>query len=117
LITAGNVATQPQPGYLDLPKPRSKFSQRCLRCSLLRPDPTQRQRIAEIRDNLLARIAEAQHEGWLGEVEGLKISLTGAEHKLTQLDHRTRQATPVNLGLPTFHDIAGRSVTALRGRP
>ena len=43
------------------------------------PDPAQRPRIAEIRDNLHARIAEAEREGWLGEVEGLKVSLAGAE--------------------------------------
>src|SRR2546429_6336611 len=54
----------------------------CLRCSLLRADPARRHRIAEIRDNLLARIAEAEREGWLGEAEGLKISLAGAEQKL-----------------------------------
>ena len=50
----------------------------CLRCSMHWPDPAQRNRIAEIRDNLTARIAEAEHEGWLGEAEGLKISLAGA---------------------------------------
>ncbi len=44
----------------------------CLRCSMHWPDPAQRPRIAEIRDNLIARIAEAEREGWLGEVEGLK---------------------------------------------
>jgi hypothetical protein len=32
------------------------------------PDPAQRHRIAEIRDNLTARIAEAEREGWLGEI-------------------------------------------------
>jgi hypothetical protein len=32
-----------------------------------------------IRDNLLDRIAEAEREGWLGEAEGLKVSLAGAE--------------------------------------
>jgi hypothetical protein len=63
------------------------------------PDPAQRHRIAEIRDNLLDRIAEAEREGWLGEAEGLKISLAGAEDKLTQIDRRTRTA-PVELGLP-----------------
>ena len=57
------------------------------------PDPAQRARIAEIRDNLTARIAEAEREGWLGEVEGLKISLAGAEDKLAQIDRRTRPAT------------------------
>jgi hypothetical protein len=61
-------------------------------------DPAQRPRIAEIRDNLLARIAEAEHEGWLGEVEGLKVSLAGAEDKLGQLDRRSQ--TTINLGIP-----------------
>ena len=53
------------------------------------PDPAQRPRIAEIRDNLIARIAEAEREGWLGEVEGLKISLAGANDKLAQIDRRS----------------------------
>ncbi|MGW6405388.1 hypothetical protein [Streptomyces sp. NPDC055134] len=47
----------------------------------LRPEPTQRTRLADIRDNLIARIAEAEREGWLGEVEGLKVSLAGAQDK------------------------------------
>jgi integrase len=71
----------------------------CLRCSMHWPDPAQRPRIAEIRDNLIARITEAEREGWLGEVEGLKVSLAGAEDKLAQIDRRTR-AAPVDLGLP-----------------
>ncbi len=41
----------------------------CVRCSLLRPDPAQRARLEEIRDNLHDRIAEAEREGWLGEIE------------------------------------------------
>ena len=65
----------------------------CLRCPLHWPDPAQRRRIAEIRDNLIARITEAEREGWLGEVEGLKVSLAGAEDKLAQIDRRTRTAT------------------------
>jgi len=65
----------------------------CLRCSLLRPDPAQRPRLVEIRNNLHARIAEARREGWLGEVDGLQISLTGARQKLDQLD-RTRPGQP-----------------------
>jgi integrase len=71
----------------------------CLRCSLHWPDPAQRPRIAEIRDNLLARIAEAGDEGWLGEVEGLRVSLAGAEDKLAQIDRRSRNQ-PVDLGIP-----------------
>jgi hypothetical protein len=63
------------------------------------PDPEQRPRIADIRDNLIARIAEAEHEGWLGEIEGLHISLAGANDKLAQIDRR-RPPTAVNIGMP-----------------
>ncbi|MDQ0745911.1 site-specific recombinase XerD [Streptomyces africanus] len=73
----------------------------CVRCSLLRPDPTQRARLAEIRDNLIDRVAEAGTEGWLGEVEGLQVSLAGAEEKLRQLDRGHGQHTAVDLGIPT----------------
>jgi hypothetical protein len=72
----------------------------CVRCPMLWPDPAQRDRLVEIRDNLLDRIAEAEREGWLGEVEGLQVSLAGAEDKLAQLDRRTRNPTTVNLGVP-----------------
>ena len=66
------------------------------------PDPAQRQRIAEIRDNLIARIAEAEREGWLGEVEGLQVSLAGAQEKLSQL----RRRNPVPLGNPTIPTVS-----------
>ena len=49
----------------------------CLRCSMHWPDPAQRDRIAEIAGNLTARITEAEREGWLGEVEGLKVGCPG----------------------------------------
>ena len=50
-------------------------------------------------DNLIARIAEAERKGWLGETEGLKISLAGAEDKLAQIDRHPGAAT-VDLGMP-----------------
>jgi hypothetical protein len=70
----------------------------CVRCPMLWPDPNQRARLADIRDNLIDRIAEAEHEGWLGEVEGLRVSLAGAQTKLTQIDARPRPVTLVKLG-------------------
>jgi integrase len=75
----------------------------CLRCPLLRPDPAQRQRLLDVRENLLARIEEARHEGWLGEVEGLQISLAGARTKLAQVEQMTSTGPrqPVQLGIPT----------------
>ena len=79
------------------------FSTPCIhehvpRCSMHWPDPAQRPRIAEIRDNLIARITEAEREGWTGEVEGLQISLAGAEDKLAQIDRRNSRPV-VDLGI------------------
>ena len=82
----------------------------CLRCPLLRPEPAQRDRLLEVRDNLIARIAEARKNNWLREVDGLQISLNGAREKLTQLDQRASTAG-TQLGLPTFRNIAGRANT------
>lgn len=70
----------------------------CLRCPMHWPDPAQRARIVEIRDNLLARIDGARREGWLSEVEGLQVSLAGANDKLDQIDRRSHRA--VDLGIP-----------------
>jgi hypothetical protein len=64
---------------------------------MLWSDPAQRDRLVEIRDNLISRIAEAEREGWLGEIEGLQISLAGAEDKLTQID---RRSSTTDLGMP-----------------
>jgi len=74
----------------------------------LRIDPAQRSRLAEIRANLLARIAEAEREGWTGEAEGLRVSLAAAEDKLAQADGLlARQSAVVGLGIPAYRDIAG----------
>ncbi len=89
----------------------------CVRCSLLRPDPAQRARLEEIRDNLIARIAEAEREGWLGEVEGLQVSLAGAQDKLAQLDELAARRATVHLSMPTFADVASRTVTTGKDRP
>lgn len=82
----------------------------CVRCALLRADPAQRARLVEIRDNLHARIIEAERKGWLGEVEGLRVSLAGAEDKLAQIDATLeRRTATIQLGMPTFTDSAGRT--------
>jgi integrase len=74
----------------------------CIRCPMLWPDPAQRDRLAEIRDNLTARIAEAEQKGWLGEVEGLQVSLAGAAEKLAQIDRSRRGPSTADLGIPAF---------------
>ncbi len=81
----------------------------CLCCPLLRPDPTARPRLAQIRDNLIERIAEAESHRWLGEAEGLKVSLAGARAKLAEMDQITERRTTTQLGMPTFTQAAGRT--------
>ncbi|MCX5318131.1 hypothetical protein [Streptomyces sp. NBC_00154] len=69
---------------------------------MLRVDPQQRRRLEEIIRNLGDRIKEARVNGWLGEVQGLQISLEAARNKLSSLDRltRNRNRTPVTLGMP-----------------
>ncbi|MGH3782751.1 MAG: hypothetical protein ACRDRO_19575 [Pseudonocardiaceae bacterium] len=69
---------------------------------MLWPDPNQRDRLTEVRDNLTARIAEAEREGWLSEVEELKISLADAKDKLAQIERRTPGRVTIDLGLPAL---------------
>lgn len=64
----------------------------------------------EIRDNLEARIIEAKREGWLGEVEGLQVSLTGAKDKIAQIDlTHQRKSNATELGIPSFAQVMGRT--------
>ena len=75
----------------------------CIRCALLRVDPARRGRLAEIRDSLLARIDEVREHGWLGEIEGLKVSLAAANDKIAHLDLlQSRRSGTTDLGMPGF---------------
>ena len=85
----------------------------CIRCPMLRPDPAQRARLLEIQGNLRARIDEARRNGWVGEVEGLAVSLAGARQKLAQVDQRGAQHNSVALGMPGFSHVAGRTAGAV----
>jgi integrase len=66
----------------------------CIRCPMLRPDPTQQPRLEELIEALEDRKVEAEQRGWLGELEGIEISLNAAQEKLSQM---VRQ---VSLGIP-----------------
>jgi len=61
---------------------------------MLRPDPTQRPRLEELIQALRDRKIEAEERGWLGELEGIEISLEAAQEKISQM---VRQ---VSLGMP-----------------
>lgn len=70
---------------------------------MLRVDPAQHDRLAEIAANLADRIDEARANGWLGEVQGLQVNLEAARSKLVRLD-RAATNQPVDLGLPILGD-------------
>jgi integrase len=80
----------------------------CIRCPLLRVDPAQRPRLESVRENLTDRLAEAEHQGWAGEAEGLMISISAADAKLAQVDGLAarRAASP---GSPAWPDVAARN--------
>lgn len=85
----------------------------CIRCPVLIVSPDERARLVEIRDNLAERITEAEHEGWLGEIEGLSTSRAAAEEKIAQLDaRRQRRDSPVFMGIPTFDQLVARASDA-----
>ena len=67
--------------------------------------------MVEIHDNLLVRIAEAKHQGWIGEVDGLQVSLAAARQKLAHIDERAANTTTVSLGVPDFSHVTGRNIT------
>ncbi|MFK0120794.1 hypothetical protein [Streptomyces sp. NPDC090994] len=56
----------------------------------------------EIIRSLTERIAKAKLNGWLGEEEGLRVSLEAARNKLIALDRARNQNTAriADLGIP-----------------
>ena len=76
--------------------------------------PDERPRLEEIRENLHARITEAEREGWLGDVEQLTVSLTATHDKISQIDATERQkSSPVFVGMPTIKQLAVREAQNL----
>jgi hypothetical protein len=69
---------------------------------MLRVDPRARPRLAAIIANLRDRIDEARANGWLGEIQGLQVSLAAAAGKMAALDRAARRrSAPVTLSMPT----------------
>ena len=69
---------------------------------MLRVSPRQ---LIEIIRNLSERISEARMNGWLGEVQGLEVSLEAAKRKLVSLDRsleRNRNNGPIPLAMPAI---------------
>lgn len=71
----------------------------CVRCPMLRVDPRMLPRLEELEADLFDRRARAEVEGWLGEIEGIDLTLTFLRDKRQQAKRLARNA-PVHLGLP-----------------
>ena len=79
----------------------------CLRCPVLHMDPKMLPRLEEIEADLLARRTRAEAEGWLGEIEGINLTLAFLRDKRAQTE-RTQARSTVLLGLPTTPRPAAR---------
>lgn len=67
---------------------------------MLQVNPKMLPRLAEIEKDLVLRRKRAEDEQWLGEIEGIDMTLTFVRTKQADAARLTRR-TPVTLGIPT----------------
>ncbi|MGX1612579.1 tyrosine-type recombinase/integrase [Micromonospora chalcea] len=73
----------------------------CIRCPVLELSPGMLPRLNEIEDDLLGRRRRAEQERWLGEIEGIDLTLTFLAQKREEALRR-QPAGPAFLGLPAI---------------
>jgi hypothetical protein len=95
--TGGKSNWAVAPGHTDLD---CTHEHACLRCPMLNIIRKCCPRLDEIEHDLLARRARAVHEAWLGEVEGVDLTLTFLRQK-RQETKRLARIAPVDLGVPS----------------
>ena len=71
---------------------------------MLQVDPDMLDRLEEINTDLLARRAHAETQSWLGELEGLDLTLRFLADKRAETRRLTGliTQTPTRLGMPTI---------------
>ena len=72
----------------------------CIRCPMLRIDPKMLTRLTDIEADLEDRRRRAQVEGWLGEIEGIDLTLSFLRTKRDEVHRMTTRTTA--LGTPTI---------------
>ncbi|MEV8529125.1 hypothetical protein AB0451_34130 [Streptomyces sp. NPDC052000] len=78
----------------------------CLRFPMININPKMLLRLDEIEVDLLDRQIRAEAEGWLGEIEGIDLSLSSFLRQKRDQTRRLARVAPVCLGIP---GIAPRS--------
>lgn len=71
----------------------------CIRCPVLHINPKMLDRLEELESDLVNRLRRAEEEAWLGEVEGINLTLTFLRAKREETQRRTRRPV-VDLGVP-----------------
>ncbi|WP_411135661.1 recombinase [Streptomyces sp. C10] len=66
---------------------------------MLQVNPKMLPRLDELEKDLLLRRKRAEEEQWLGEIEGIELTLTFLRTKQADAARLTRRA-PVDLGIP-----------------
>jgi hypothetical protein len=76
----------------------------CIRCPMLHVDPKMLGRLDELHTDLLARRAHAEAQGWLGELEGIDLTMRFLADKSAETQRLARHDhdTVTVLGMPTI---------------
>ncbi len=74
---------------------------------MLHVNPAMLPRLDTIEDDLMQRRDRASQEGWLGEIEGIDVTLARLRRKRDQTLRLSKTATPVHLGIPTTPSATG----------
>jgi integrase len=73
----------------------------CIRCPMLHINPKMLPRLQELEEDLHLRRRRAVAEGWLGEIEGIDLTLRFLSDKHEQADRLTKITRQVDLGMPS----------------
>jgi hypothetical protein len=75
---------------------------------MLHVNPAMLPRLDTIEDDLMQRRDRASQEGWLGEIEGIDVTLARLCSKRDQALRLSKTAAPVHLGIPTTRSKFGQ---------
>ncbi|MFE6555300.1 hypothetical protein ACFVHS_44110 [Streptomyces sp. NPDC057746] len=95
----------------------------CIRCPVLRVNPQMAFRLEEIETDLIARRARIDAEGWLGEIEGIDLTLRLLRQKQVEAERLAYVPQTVDLGIPVvvphgrqYEEVKRSSTLPGRGR-